>query len=158
MEVSGTSEHFPLVRDQFKKVLEPIYGPQARALNGIESSTDRKCLLLLANQTPVGILVFKTDITEERKDSKYNAGCFVIKTLFVINNTENNGKGYGSCLMSKAIEEATRRNATSIYVTISASKPESLEFFRKKGFNIEKGMEGKFTEGVIEHVLKKTLK
>jgi len=157
VEVNGTSEHFPLVKDQFEKVLQPTYGTQARALNGIESSTDRKCLLLLANQAPVGILVFKADITEVREDSKYTAGCFVIKTLFVINSTDNNGKGYGSCLIAKAIKEATERHATSMYTTVSASVPEALEFFQKKGFKIEKGIEGKFTPGVIEHVLTKTL-
>jgi GNAT superfamily N-acetyltransferase len=146
-----------LVKAQFEKVLQPIYGTQDRSLNGIERSTDRKCLLLLADQTPVGILVFKTDIAEVREDSKYTAGCFVIKTLFVINSTDNNGRGYGSCLIDKAITEATERHATGMYVTVSASVPDALKFFQKKGFKIEKEIEGKFTPGVIEYVLTKTL-
>lgn len=158
VEVNGTSEHFPLVKEQFEKVIQPIYGSQARDLKGIESSTEKKCLLLLANETPVGILVFKTGITEAREDSKYTARCFVIKTLFVINSTANNGKGYGSCLIDKAIKEAKKRHATSMYVTVSASAPDALKFFQKKGFKIEKGIEDKFTTGVIEHVLTKTLK
>src|SRR6218665_1819737 len=155
VEVSGTSEYFPLVKEQFENVIQPIYGPQDRALNGIERSTDRKCLLLLANKTPVGILVFKTDITEERKDSKYTGGCFVIKTLFVISSNNNNGKGYGSCLIDKAIEEAKERHATNMYVTVSESVPNALEFFKKKGFKIERGIEGKFTPGLTEFVLTK---
>jgi len=157
VEVNGTSEHFPLVKDQFEKVIQPIYGKHARLLNDIESSTDRKCLLLLANQTPVGILVFKTDITEEREGSKYTAGCFVIKTFFVINSTDNNGKGYGSRLMERATKEATEKQATSMYVTISESVPETLEFFQKKGFKIKKWIEGKFKPGVKEYYLTKTL-
>jgi len=157
VEVNGTSEHFPLVKDQFEKVLQPIYGIHARLLNGIESSSDRKCLLLLANQTPVGILVFKTDITEVRRDSKYTAGCFVIKTLFLINSTDNSDKGYGSRLIAKAIKEATERHATSMYVTVSESAPDALKFFQKKGFKIEKEIEGKFKPGVMEYVLTKTL-
>lgn len=140
----------------FHRVLTPLYGSQEDALNKIKVSSDRVCHLLYQDELPVGVLVFKTVFSNEFEKQGL-ARSIEIKSLFVNLPEVNSGKGYGNMLLSKAFEEARKLNLDHdhLHVTVSESKPESLGFFRLKGFQIQDEWVGRYIPDVKEYLLAK---
>ncbi|MEM1579191.1 MAG: GNAT family N-acetyltransferase [Archaeoglobaceae archaeon] len=64
---------------------------------------------------------------------------------FIVVSPFRRGNGIGSALMRRAIEEARIRNLKSLKCMISAGS-ESITFFEKFGFEIEKLIESKLAE------------
>lgn len=77
-----------------------------------------------------------------------------LKTLFVVNPAKNSGKGIGSELENR-INEIAREKFDNLQVTVSEEKKESLQFFMKKGWEVQKGFPNKYTEGATEFLLTK---
>jgi WD40 repeat protein len=142
------------IKKIFKDVLEPLYGSQEGALKKIGEAKDRKCLILQAGKTPVGVLAFKTLLSDEFENCGIKKS-IEIKSLFVVDAGQNSGRGLGSALFSKAIEEfkALNLEAESIHVTVSETKKESLQFFLKKGFVKKYFWVNKYARNTKEYVL-----
>lgn len=138
----------------FKEVLEPLYGPQESALKKIAEGKDRKCFLLHAGETPVGVLAFKTFLSKEFEEYGIK-NSIEIKSLFVVDADQNSGRGIGSALLAKALEEIEKLkvDAQAIHVTVSETKKESLQFFLKKGFVRKYFCVNRYAKNIKEHVL-----
>ena len=144
----------------FNEVLEPLYGPQTKAIFQIQESKDRNCFLLYEDQTftnPVAVLCFKIDPTDEFAEFGVKKSV-EIKSLFVYHPKDNSGKGYASRLVDKLKNELhgmlTAGYAQSIHVTVSEKVPESLVFFsKKKDFEVVHTWNGRYHQGVKEHLL-----
>ncbi len=151
------NEMFQIVNDSFEKVIKPLYGDQSEALKKIKAAYDRTALILYNDKNPVGILVQKT-----KPENDFNGvslqNSIEIKTLIVIDPKTNSGKGFGSLLLNKSIENATQQNADSIHVTVNDKVKESLGFFKAKKFKIIKSFENLYKKGDTEHLLKLALR
>ncbi|MFY7843075.1 MAG: hypothetical protein ACOVOR_03565 [Rhabdochlamydiaceae bacterium] len=157
-QVSGNSPLMTKMKEIFSKILEPLYGSQAKALKQIEESKDRKAFLLCADEStnPLGVIVFK-DVLSDEFSSKGIANSVEIKSLFVVNSDQNSGKGLGTTLLTKIIEETAKRLDPKFYnVTVSEDKKESLIFFLSKGFTIMHVWDGKYIKGKKEYLLAAT--
>ncbi len=155
-EVSGkvNGEKMAAVSDIFKRILTPLYGSQDKAIQQIQESKDRRCYLLYDQEIPTGVLVFKTVLSNEFAEFGIKDS-IEIKSLFLDNSNEKSGKGIGSLLVTKVIEEAERLNIghTGIHVTVSENKTDSLAFFQKKGFTIAHAWKDRYKPGVTEFLL-----
>ena len=152
--VAGNSEKMKDLREIFQKVLTPLYGSQESALKKIEEGTDRKCYLLCEKIAPVGVIVFKTCLSNEFAEHKIEKS-IEIKSLFVVDAEKNSGRGIGTKLLNKIIEEAEKLklNHESFHVTVSETKTESLTFFKQKKFNIVHAWKDLYKKGVTEYLL-----
>lgn len=136
----------------FERVLVPLYGSQEKALKQFELSVDRVCFLLYEETTPVGVIAFKTTTSDEfEKEGIKNS--FEIKSLFVVESTKNSGRGIGSILLNKVLEETSKLQHDSLHVTVSAKKAESIYFFVKNGFRVMASWPGRYEKGTVEHLL-----
>lgn len=134
-QVVGDSPHMGDLVQIFDRILEPLYGPQADALNKIKLGRDRTCYLLYEDGKPVGVIAFKTVLSDEFAQYGIKRS-LEIKSLFVVNSESNSGRGLGSVLLNKFVEEADRLQLhhEALHVTVSQKKVESLNFFKRKGF------------------------
>lgn len=147
-------EKMDVLTEIFNRVLEPLYGPQAKAIEQIRQSKDRKCFLLYENDLPAGVIAFKTDVSDEyAKLGVKNS--IEVKSLFVDQSAQNSGRGLGSALVDKLKREVELLGIAydSIHVTVSETKPESLMFFQKKGFAISHAWKDRYVKGVTEYLL-----
>lgn len=147
-------ERMGVLADIFNRILTPLYGSQDKAIRQIQESEDRKCFLLYEDDTPVGVLVFKTVLSDEFADFGVRRS-IEIKSLFVDQSIQNSGRGLGSALVSKVQEEADKLGLghEGIHVTVSETKEESLMFFKKKGFEIMHAWKDRYVQGVTEFLL-----
>ncbi len=148
-------EKMEAVSEIFHRILTPLYGDQNQAIMQIAKSTDRRCYLLYEGETPLGVLVFKTVLSDEFKKLGIERS-IEVKSLFVDNSHENSGRGIGSELITKlkAESEGLGLDYTGIHVTVSENKTDSLAFFQKKGFTIAHAWKNRYKEGVTEFLLK----
>lgn len=155
-EVSGavSPEKMEVVTEIFNRILEPLYGDQTKAISQIETSSDRKCFLLYEGKTPRAVLVFKTVLSSEFAEFGVD-NSIEVKSLFVDHSKQNSGRGLGSALVNKLKEEVEKLGLPhkGIHVTVSETKQESLMFFEKKGFKVVHTWDGRYIEGVKEHLL-----
>lgn len=138
----------------FNQVLFPLYGSQEKALRQISESSDRRCFLLYDGDHPVGVLQFKTDPSNEFSEYGIKES-IEIKSLFVYDSQANSGRGLGSLLFTKLIEETQKlgKEFSGYHVTVSEDKQESLDFFKRKGFKIVHTWANRYQEGKSEHLL-----
>jgi WD40 repeat protein/GNAT superfamily N-acetyltransferase len=144
----------PVLREIFNRILEPLYGSQKKALQQIQESKDRKCFLLYEGENAVGVLAFKTILSDEFKYLGIEKS-IEVKSLFVDQSKHNSGRGLGSALVDKLKEEVQKLGLPyeGIHVTVSETKEESLTFFKKKGFTIAHEWKGRYQPNVIEFLL-----
>lgn len=156
VEVSGklNPEKMSVVSEIFRRILTPLYGSQDKAIRQIEESKDRRCFLLFEEEAAVGVLVFKTVLSNEFKGLGVEDS-IEVKSLFVDNSGVNSGRGVGSDLVSKLKEEAEKLglNHKGIHVTVSETKNDSLMFFQKKNFKIVYEWKGRYVAGTKEYLL-----
>jgi L-amino acid N-acyltransferase YncA len=91
---------------------------------------------------------------ESSFDNHGVANAVEIKTLFVIDSEKNSEKGYGTLLVQQVLGSAVTLGASSVAVTVSENKPESLAFFQSKGFVIDHTFADKYFAGIKEYLLK----
>ncbi len=153
--VGGTDlEKLNILTEIFNRILTPLYGSQEKALRQIQEGRDRTCFLLYEKETPVGVLVFKTELSDEFAEYQVRASV-ELKSLFIDQSIQNSGRGLGSALIDKLKAEVAKLELPyqGIHVTVSETKQESLLFFRKKGFEIKHEWPGRYTPGVTEYLL-----
>lgn len=155
--VSGNPELVELTRVLFDKMIKPLYGDQATAIERIEKGQDRTTKILFQGGSEVGILVIKSKPNNEFAGEGFD-NAVEIKTLFVIDPENRPRVGTGTKLITEAIELAQSAGADNLVVAVSATKTESLGFFQKHGFEIVKEMPDKYIQGVTEYLLVKRLK
>ncbi|GAB6020832.1 hypothetical protein CHUAL_003486 [Chamberlinius hualienensis] len=147
---------------EFSRVIAPIYGDQTCALSKIAEGQDRECQILCSKSEqdgaiePVGIIVYKRRPTNEYQKFGIEKS-LEIKSLFVINEKVNSGKGYGNLLIKRIEDEAISCDANGMHVTVSETVPQSIKFFKKHGFIEMHHWHGKYKDGVIEYLLFKKL-
>ena len=154
--VHGYPDRMEVVREVFKKSIEPLYGPQDDALDKISRSEGRKCRLLREENQYKGLVVYKTQLSDEFRTLGISQSV-EIKTLLVINSEKNSGKGIGTKLLNKVIKFAQDLRAHAVHVTVSENRTDSLAFFKNKKFVIQKTFPDKYKKGVSEHLLKLAL-
>lgn len=147
-------ERMGVVADIFHRILTPLYGSQDKALDQIARGEDRSCFLLYEEHVPVGVLVFKTVLSNEFEPFGVTDS-IEVKSLFVDHAVQNSGKGLGSALVDKLKTEVARLSLgqRNIHVTVSETKQESLLFFQKKGFRIAHEFRDRYIVGVTEFLL-----
>lgn len=152
--VQADSPEMRDLRRIFEEILVPLYGSQEDALSKIASAKDRICHLLYEIIQPVGVIAFKTILSNEFEEHGIRDS-IEIKSLFVVDPEKNSGRGIGSTLLDKVIKETHRLGIlyASLHVTVSEKKQDSLIFFKKKGFRIIHQWDGKYTESTKEYLL-----
>ena len=147
-------DKLPVISEIFHRILTPLYGAQEKAIEQIRASEDRRCFLLYEGETPVAVLVFKTILSREFAEFGVD-NSIEIKSLFVDHSANNSGKGLGSALVEKLVREVEQLHVgnEAIHVTVSETKQESLNFFRKKGFEIRHTWDGRYLPGIKEYLL-----
>lgn len=147
-------EKFRVLTEIFHRILTPLYGSQDKALEQIKEGKDRVCYLLYDEETPVGVLVFKTVLSNEFAEFGITDS-IEIKSLFLDHSANNSGKGLGSSLVDKLKTEVAnlKLGHKGIHVTVSETKEESLNFFKKKGFVISHAWKDRYIRGVTEYLL-----
>lgn len=154
-QVTGEdAERMAVMTDIFNRVLEPLYGPQEGALAKIAAGEDRVSYLLYEGGTPVGVLVFKSVLSDEFAEFGVEESVEV-KSLFLDASVRTSGRGLGSSLVTKLKDEVAALNLgeRGIHVTVSETKEESLNFFKKKGFRIVHAWEGRYRADTTEYLL-----
>lgn len=153
-QVTAGSPYMDALREIFEAILTPLYGSQEKALGQIALAKDRVCYLLYENNRPVGVIAFKTVLSDEFE--AYGVTKSVeIKSLFVVESSQNSGRGVGTALWNEVAEKvrALHLNENSLHVTVSETKRESLLFFLKKGFQIKHAWYGKYSDNTLEYLL-----
>jgi hypothetical protein len=147
-------EKMSVVAEILNRILTPLYGSQEKAIGQIAASVDRKCFLLYEETVAVGVLVFKTFLSNEFEKLGITDS-IEIKSLFVDKPTQNSGRGLGGVLIDKVQEEVAKLNLRhkSLHVTVSETKKDSLSFFIVKDFQFIHRWPGKYQPGVIEYLL-----
>jgi|GEM_PF-689708 len=147
-------QRMDILSEIFQRILTPLYGSQDKAIEQINVSKDRKCYLLYEGDIPSGILVYKTDPSNEFAEYGVK-NSIEIKSLFVDHSLKNSGRGLGSNLVDKLKDKVAklRLQPNGIHVTVSETKEESLSFFRKKGFEIAHAWENRYIKSVTEYLL-----
>jgi ASC-1-like (ASCH) protein len=119
-------KEFQHVASLFEGFITKWYGPQDKALKKIGDGRDRLCELMFEDDAPVGVIVFKKELQQ---------GQLECKTLCLLDPEGNSGRGLGRLLVSRLVENANRRSAGSIFLTVN-SRNSAKNFFLKSGFKI----------------------
>lgn len=118
------------VEKGLQKVLEPIYGDQRHFIKKLFDRDDRKGEVLLENDTPVGVLVYKRDLQYKFNDIR---DFFEVLAIVII-NPEDSSKDYEIRLLDHAIDIAKDMHAKT--VLLSVPKQSDSRSFEEKGFKI----------------------
>ncbi len=141
-----------IVTSYFNKLIKPIYGNQNKAVDKIKMGNDRFCEILLFDNEPAGILVYKKNLVNKFKNIPFEAS-LEIKTLLLTNPSKFSGISLASKLVARAKQVAKKLGANNLIVTVSSSKPESIIFFLKKGFSVAKVFKNLYLQGKDEYLL-----
>lgn len=138
--VDKNCREFEEVRNTFDRLIRPWYGDQVSAIEKIGEAKDRLCEVLRDEGTPKGLIVYKKELQEGRLECK---------TFCLFYPDRDSGKGYGGLLLEKLIENAGRRGATDIILTVN-SRNEAKRFFTRSGFSVVGEDRDKYVPGQIE--------
>lgn len=155
-KVDGRHPLFPKVEELFKQIIAPLYGDQTNALKKIEKAEDRECKLLMEGKEIKGVLVYKLQPSNEFAKMGVTQ-VIEIKTLFVVDPENNRGRGFGDKLLTEVLKYAKDLKAGSLLVTVSEKKPESCNFFTKRGFRVIFTEVGRYQSDIKEFFLARNL-
>lgn len=152
--IDGKHVDFAVVTRLFHEVIEPLYGNQTGALQKIASGKDRECQLMYCGREVVGLMVYKIVPSDEL--SRHGVtNSLELKTFFLVDPKQNSGKGLGTKMFRQLEKTARQRCFPYIHVTVSEEKPESFQFFEKRGFTVLETWDGKYKQGIHEHLMGK---
>lgn len=123
---------YNLIKDAFKKFIEPYYADQSDALKKIHDAVDRSCEILFLNNLPIGFIVYKKSLQNEFGLT----GAFELKTLLLFNATKH--AGLGKILFRRAEVLANEYKAKYIYATVSHELLSLIKYMKKDGWSILK--------------------
>jgi len=135
--------HSDTLRHIANDILAPIYGPQEKAFNEWFDlkSNKRAFVSINENSTVCGLLSMKI---EDKKSY------LKIATLLVLDGYE--GFGCATFMLKFAIDYALSLGYEELKVTVSETKPKSIEFFKKHDFKLIETQVGKYTPGISEYI------
>ena len=93
--------------------MAPLYGPQDEAIQKIIHDPDRKCRMAFLGDEPVGILVWKTQKTDEFARFGVRAS-LEVKTFYLLDSDKKTGKGFGSAMLEFMIKKAQEMHAKQV--------------------------------------------
>ena len=99
--------------------------------------------MLFEDNEPKGVIVYKKDLQE---------GSLECKTLSLFNPNRDSGKGYGTVLLNRLMDSASRRSAVRILLTVSSRNP-ARGFFMNKGFSVIQSIADRYVKGDVEDTL-----
>lgn len=143
---------FGVVEEAFQTIIAPLYGDQEETLRKIARGNDRTCLVLVQNNDPKGILVFKKELSNEYEREFSIANSLEVKTLCLLNLRENKGRGFGTALLTRAKDESRARGASGAHLTVSENL-DVLGFYLKQDFRVQAVWPDKFRAGDNELLL-----
>ncbi len=151
----SSSIHTSILVETMNKHISPIYGDQKSSIEKILTATDRKCLLMYDEQTPVGLLVFKTIPSQEYENYDIT-NSLEIKTFVLINPEQQSRKGYGKMMFEKLLQLASQDySVNSIHVCVWEQRIDSLNFFKKNNFEQVTKLRSEFRENDDEILLRR---
>lgn len=123
-----------IVKEAFKKLIEPKYGNQEKALNKILAGNDRNCEVLFVKNKPKGLIVYKVFLQNEFGLND----AFELKTALLFNHTLD--QGLGKFLFKRVNYLAKKSGAKYVFFTLSEKNPRLLKHFEAAGWvNMGKG-------------------
>lgn len=132
-----------------KKVLEPLYGDQSKAMHEWFSGDGYKNAFVAEVPEGGSVAAFLCLKANPRKDF------LKISTFFVLEDYRK--KGFSKKLLCFAESFAELNGFKEMVVTVSEGIDTSIAFFQKSGFTVMDSVCGKYRQGVTEYVLKKVL-
>ncbi len=115
-------------------------------------NNDRIVEVLMIHGEMVGNLIYKTKLSNEYECHGI-VNSLEVKSLYLFDADKNSGKGFGTQLFKRMLEISEEYHAKSIHVTVSEEVPESMEFFRKKGFVEKAELPIIFKPNVKQHLM-----
>jgi len=131
------------LRDIAKKILEPLYGSQEKAINEWLTGNGYKKVFVFSQDGSVASLL-SMKVNPKKNFLK-------ISTLVVVE--ESRGMKIGRQMLKFAINFAKEKGFKNIIVTVSESKPKAMAFFQNSGFETSKTCLGKYIESVNEFIM-----
>ena len=146
--IKGSSPYFSNVEAIFREHITPLYGDQSAALKKIGDRIDRRCELLLQNNSHVvGLIVYKTDPQQEyNKEGLVDS--FEVKSLFAMGSDRKSQKEHRVMLLNRVLKLAQRKFCKSVHLTMSERSQDLLDFFTKRGFSIGATWQDRYLQGV----------
>ena len=94
-------------------MLAPLYGDQAQAIAKIHSDIHRKCRMAYSGDEPVGILVWKTQLSSEYARYKVQDS-LEVKTFYLMDTARLSGRGFGTAMLDYILEKAAELSASQV--------------------------------------------
>jgi L-amino acid N-acyltransferase YncA len=140
--------HANVLRKIADDILAPIYGPQDKAFaEWFDPASNKRAFVPVKDDVLAGGLL-SMKVVEGKSHLK-------IATLLVLE--ENKGCGCAKTMLEYAVQFARSHGFSELLVTVSETKPESLSFFSKYSFSTVGSEIGKYTPGIVEHILTRKL-
>lgn len=136
----------------FKDFIEPIYGNQKKILEKIRIGEDRKCQVLFCNGRSEGILVYKTENSDEFKDFGVS-NALELKTLILNRKSKKFSGLFISILYKQIALAALENNSSCIFSTVSSEREDAFKVAKKLGFMKIHSLNGKNLKGVDEFLV-----
>jgi hypothetical protein len=142
-----------ILEDYISENIQPLYGNTAAGfLEKVKSGKDRACEFLYYNNEPVGLIIYKYQLSDEFIEFGIKSG-FELKSVFLIDKNKKTAGVFLYRLMHKAAQRAVEANATCIFGTVSAKKQNVLKLMIKLGFKIVQTFKGKYIDDVDEYLI-----
>jgi hypothetical protein len=143
---------FQFLEKYFLEYIQPVYGNQSQILQKIKNGKDRTCEFLIFCGRPVGVLIYKNQLSEEFSKLGIEGG-FELKTVFLLERKTKTSGLFLKSLLGRAAQLALQREGKCIFGTVSSKKLEVLKVMCKLGFSIVETFEGKYIENVDEYLI-----
>jgi hypothetical protein len=142
-----------ILEDYISENIKPLYGNTAAGfLEKVKAGKDRTCEFLYYNDKPVGLIIYKYQLSDEFIEFGIKNG-FELKSVFLIDKNRKTTGMFLYRLMCKAAQKAVEANATCIFGTVSAKKQDVLKLMIKLGFNVVQTFKGKYMDDVDEYLI-----
>lgn len=140
--------HADVLRKIADEILAPIYGSQNKAFAEWFNPASNKRAFVPTREGVVAGGLLSMKVVEGKSHLK-------IATLLVLE--ENKGCRCATTMLEYAVKFAGSNGFSELLVTVSETKPESINFFKKNGFEMVRTEVGKYTQGVAEHIFVRRL-
>ncbi len=141
-----------ILEEYFSEKIEPLYGNQSEFIRKIKEGKDRVCEFIFYGQKVCGIVIYKNHTSDEFADFGLK-NSLEIKTIFLIDQKAKTAGLFLRYLLSRVAQYAIKINATSLFGTISAKKPEVLRVMRRLGFNAVATFKDKYLKNTDEYLM-----
>jgi GNAT superfamily N-acetyltransferase len=140
--------HANVLRKIADEILAPIYGSQDKAFNEWYDLASNKRAFVPVKEGVIAGGLLSMKVVEGKSHLK-------IATLLVLE--EYKGNGCATVMLDFAVQFAKPNGFSELLVTVSETKPQSIQFFTKNGFEMTETEVGKYTQGVAEHIFMRRL-